>query len=127
VDPSVMGIAPTYATAKALQKAGMKLKDIDILEINEAFASVVIANERLFADRKFVEENFGDPDLLGEIDREKLNVNGGAIALGHPVGSSAARMALTILKEMKNRDLSTGLITMCIGGGQGGAMVLERK
>ncbi len=126
VDPAYMGIGPTYASALALKKAGMTLKDIDLLEINEAFAAVVIANERLFADREFVAETFGQADLLGEIDRERLNVNGGAIALGHPVGSSAARLALTILKEMTIRDKATGLIAMCIGGGQGGAMVLER-
>ncbi len=126
VDPAYMGIAPTYAIAKVLQKAGLKSRDIDLWEINEAFAAVVIANERLFADRKFVEQTFGEPDLLEPLNREKLNVNGGAIALGHPVGSSAARLVITLLKEMQRRDLKRGIAAMCIGGGQGGAVLVER-
>ncbi len=126
VDPAFMGIAPTYAIARVLQKAGLKSRDIDLWEINEAFASVVIANERLFADRHFVERTFGDPDLLAPLDREKVNVNGGAIALGHPVGSSAARLVITLLKEMQRRDVQWGIAAMCIGGGQGGAVLLER-
>ncbi len=127
VDPSHMGIAPTYAIAKALKKAGLKSRDVQLWEINEAFAAVVIANERLFADRRFVEQTFGDQTLLEPLDRERLNVNGGAIALGHPVGSSAARLVLTLLKEMKRRDLELGVASMCIGGGQGGAIILERR
>ena len=127
VDPAYMGIAPTYAIARALKKAGLKSRDIQLWEINEAFAAVVIANERLFADAQFVEETFGDKSLLEPLDRERLNVNGGAIALGHPVGSSAARLVITLLKEMKRRELELGIAAMCIGGGQGGAIILERK
>ncbi len=126
VDPAYMGIAPTYAIARVLQKAGLKSRDIDLWEINEAFAAVVIANERLFADRQFVERTFGDAELLTPLDRDKLNVNGGAIALGHPVGSSAARLVITLLKEMQRRDVHRGIAAMCIGGGQGGAVLLER-
>lgn len=127
VDPAQMGIAPTYAAAKALKQAEMKYSDIQLTEINEAFASVVIANEHLFADKKFVAKNFAKADLLSPIDREKLNVNGGAIAIGHPVGASATRLVITLLKEMKRRSLETGLAALCIGGGQGGAIILERK
>ncbi len=127
VPPAYMGIGPAYATAIALRNAGMKFFDIQLTELNEAFAAVVIANERLFANPEFVEKEFGDRELLSEIDRDKLNVNGGAIALGHPVGSTAARLVITLLKEMRRRNLVTGLATMCIGGGQGGAIILERK
>ena len=126
VDPAYMGIAPTYAIARVLQKENLKSRDIDLWEINEAFAAVVIANERLFADRQFVEATFGDAELLEPLDREKLNVNGGAIALGHPVGSSAARLVITLLKEMQRRDVQRGIAAMCIGGGQGGAVLVER-
>lgn len=127
VDPVYMGIAPAYAAARALQQAKMKFSDVQLTELNEAFAAVVLANERLFADKEFIARTFGKADLLSPIDREKLNVNGGAIALGHPVGSSAARLVITLMKEMKRRNLETGLATMCIGGGQGGAIILERK
>jgi acetyl-CoA acetyltransferase family protein len=127
LNPNDMGIAPTHASARALQKAKMKYQDIQLTEINEAFASVVIANERLFADKRFVGDTFGQADLLSPIDREKLNVNGGAIAIGHPVGASAARIIITLLKEMGRRNAATGLAAMCIGGGQGGAIILEKK
>ncbi len=127
VPPAYMGIGPAYATALALRNAGMKYYDIQLTELNEAFAAVVIANERLFANPEFAENEFGDRELLSGIDREKLNVNGGAIALGHPVGSTATRLVITLLKEMRRRNLTTGLATLCIGGGQGGAIILERK
>lgn len=127
VDPLYMGIGPAYATAKALKRSGMKFLDVQLTELNEAFSAVVIANERLFGDKKFVEAAFGQAGLLSPIDRERLNVNGGAIAIGHAGGASALRLVLTLLKEMKRRNFSTGLATMCIGGGQGGAIILERK
>ena len=127
VAPEYMGIGPAHATAKALQQAGMKFYDIQLTELNEAFAAVVIANERLFANRQFCEDTFGDGELLSPIDRSKLNVNGGAIALGHPVGATATRLVVTLVKEMRRRNLITGLATMCIGGGQGGAIIIERK
>lgn len=127
LDPARMGLGPAASTPIALKKAGTKFKDIQLIEINEAFAAQVIANEKVFKDRKLAQEKLGLENTLGEIDREILNVNGGAIALGHPVGSSGARLVLTLLKEMKRRDLSLGLATLCVGGGQGAAMVLERK
>lgn len=127
LDPKRMGLGPVYASAIALKKAGVSLKDIQLIEMNEAFAAQVIANERSFASRKFAKENLGLGEPLGEIDRDILNVNGGAIAIGHPVGSSGTRITLTLLKEMKRRNIETGLATLCVGGGQGAALVLERN
>jgi acetyl-CoA acetyltransferase family protein len=108
VDPRYMGIGPIPATRKALQKAGLTLSDMDIVELNEAFASqsIAVVNE------------------LG-IPKEKLNPNGGAIALGHPLGCSGARIMTTLVYEMKRRRAHYGLATMCIGVGQGLAVVVE--
>ncbi len=127
LDPERMGLGPVFSTPLALKQAGLTMKDIELIEINEAFAAQVIANEKCFASKKFAAEVLDLPKALGEIDRDILNVNGGAIALGHPVGSSGTRLVLTLLKEMKRRDLQFGLATLCIGGGQGGAMIVERS
>lgn len=108
VDPKVMGLGPIPATRKALQKAGLTIDDIDLIEANEAFAAQSLA----------VGKDLG-------IDPEKLNVNGGAIALGHPIGASGARILITLLYEMKKRGSKYGLATLCIGGGQGTAMIVE--
>ena len=113
LEPSKMGLGPAYAIPPVLKKAGLKLSDIDLIEINEAFAAQVLACRIALTS-------------TGEIDLARLNVNGGAIALGHPVGVSGARMVLTVLKEMKRRNAKFGLISMCVGGGQGGAAILER-
>ena len=109
VDPSIMGIGPVPASRKALQKAGLKISDMDLIEANEAFAAQAIAVGR---------------DL--EIPADKLNVNGGAIALGHPIGASGARILVTLLYEMQKRQSKLGLATLCIGGGMGAAMIVER-
>ncbi|MDZ7344025.1 MAG: thiolase family protein [candidate division KSB1 bacterium] len=127
LDPARMGLGPSLATPKALRLAGAAFKDIQLIEINEAFAAQVIANEMVFRDAKLSQKWLGREEPIGEIDRDLLNVNGGAIALGHPVGSSGTRLVLTLLKEMKRRDLNLGLATLCVGGGQGAAMVVERK
>ncbi|MCA9730839.1 MAG: thiolase family protein [Deferribacteres bacterium] len=127
VDPKRMGIGPALAAPKALHNAGVQFSDIQLIELNEAFAAQVIANEIAFKDNKVAKERLGLEKATGEINREILNVNGGAIALGHPVGSSGARLVLTLLKEMQRRDLNLGLATLCVGGGQGAAMVVERK
>jgi acetyl-CoA C-acetyltransferase len=108
VDPAFMGIGPVPASRKALERAGLTIDDIDLVELNEAFASQVLASAR----------------ELG-IGHEKLNVNGGAIALGHPLGSSGARMITTLCHELRRRGGRYGLATMCIGVGQGMAMVVE--
>lgn len=127
LEPSEMGLGPAFAIRKVLKRAGLTLKDIQLFEINEAFAVQVLACLDAMACKKFSEEHFGDSQPVGELDPSLLNVNGGGIALGHPVGVSGARLILTCLKEMKRRSLSRGLVSLCIGGGQGGAVLLERK
>lgn len=115
VSPSRMGIGPAFAIPEALAKAGLKLNDIELMEINEAFAGQVIACERQLKNNN-----------IGTLNRDILNVNGGAIALGHPVGVTGSRLILTLLKEMQRRNLSLGLASLCVGGGQGAAIILER-
>ncbi|MCF7803969.1 MAG: thiolase family protein [Candidatus Marinimicrobia bacterium] len=126
-DPKTMGLGPSFSTPIALDRAGLPFSEIQLLEINEAFAAQVIANEIAFSSQEFAEENLGRSEPIGEIDREILNVNGGAISLGHPIGASGNRIVLTLMKEMERRDLQFGLATLCIGGGQGGAMIIERE
>ncbi|MBI5143515.1 MAG: thiolase family protein [Candidatus Omnitrophica bacterium] len=126
LEPSKMGLGPAFSIPLVLNKAGLKLKDIDLIEINEAFATQVLACVRALASKKFAQENFSMSEPIGEIDMAKLNVNGGAIALGHPVGTSGSRLVLTLLKEMKRRSARLGLASLCVGGGQGGAIILER-
>ena len=109
VDPAVMGIGPVAATRKALSRAGLTVNDLDLIELNEAFASQSIACIREL-----------------DLDIEKVNVNGGSIALGHPLGCSGARIATTLLHEMKRREVRYGLATMCVGVGQGAAMIFEK-
>jgi acetyl-CoA acyltransferase len=126
LDPARMGLGPTYATPIALKRAGVKFTDIGLVELNEAFAAQVLANEIAMASAKYCRENLGLDGPVGDLDRDSLNVNGGAIALGHPVGVSGTRLVLTLLREMRRRDVALGLATLCIGGGQGAALVLER-
>lgn len=124
LDAHRMGLGPIYATKKLFDKTGTSLKDIDLIEMNEAFAAQVIANLEAFKSEEFCQKTFNSP-ALGEIDESILNVNGGAIALGHPVGMSGARIVLTALKELKRRNKNKALATLCIGGGQGAAFLLE--
>lgn len=126
LEPSKMGLGPAYAIPRVLDMAGLKLKDMDLIEMNEAFSVQVLACIKLLASKKFVQENFSRSEAIGEVNIDKLNVNGGAVALGHPVGSSGARLLLTLLKEMKRRNSKFGLASLCVGGGQGGAIILER-
>ncbi len=125
LDGSRMGLGPAYATAALLGRSGRTMADFDLLEINEAFAAQVIANERAFASASFAREHLGRDAALGEIDRDRTNVNGGAIALGHPVGATGTRLVITLLKELRRRGKARGLATLCVGGGQGAAMALE--
>jgi acetyl-CoA acetyltransferase family protein len=125
-DPAQMGLGPAYATRVALGRAGIGLRAVQLIEINEAFAAQVLAVLLAFASRQFARDELGLDAPLGEIDPDITNVNGGAIALGHPVGCSGTRLALTLLKEMARRELTLGLATLCIGGGQGAALLLER-
>ncbi|TKG96458.1 thiolase family protein [Puteibacter caeruleilacunae] len=123
--PDIMGLGPVFATNKMLANSNRVMADYDLVEINEAFAAQVIANERAFESVAFAKEYLSREEPLGKIDREKLNVNGGAIALGHPVGMSGTRLILHVLKELKRRDQKLGLATLCVGGGQGFAVELE--
>ena len=109
LSPEIMGLGPVEASKQALARAGMTIDDIDLVEINEAFAAQVLPSAR---------------DL--GIDEDKLNVNGGAIALGHPFGMTGARITTTLLNGLRTHDKTIGLETMCVGGGQGMAMVIER-
>ena len=127
LEPSEMGLGPVFAIYRVLKRSGLSMKDIQLFEINEAFAVQVLACLDALACKKFAEENFGESQAIGELDPKLLNVNGGGIALGHPVGVSGSRLILTCLKEMKRRSLKRGLVSLCIGGGQGGAVLLERN
>jgi acetyl-CoA acetyltransferase family protein len=109
IEPEIMGIGPVPATLQALEKAGLQLSDMDLIEVNEAFAAQYLA----------VEQELG-------LDREKTNVNGGAIALGHPLAATGTRLVLTLLRELQRRQGRYGLATACIGGGQGIAIICER-
>lgn len=108
VDPEIMGIGPVEAVPKALRKAGLRLADIEVIELNEAFAAQVVAVVRGL-----------------DLDQERTNVNGGAVALGHPLGATGAKLAVQILSELARREARYGLVTMCVGGGQGAAGVIE--
>jgi acetyl-CoA C-acetyltransferase/acetyl-CoA acyltransferase len=126
-DPARMGLGPVLATPPALRKAGgLSLHRMERIEINEAFAAQVLACFEAFDSRRFFEEHLGTAPE-GRPDPERVNVHGGAIALGHPVGASGGRLVLTLLREMERVDASLGLVTLCVGGGQGAAMVLERS
>lgn len=125
VDPRRMGLGPAASTPIALDRAGMTLDQMELIELNEAFAAVVLANMEAFASRAWA-ESIGRSDPIGELRPEILNVNGGAIALGHPIAATGARLALTLLSEMRRRGAARGLATLCVGGGQGGTIVFER-
>jgi acetyl-CoA acetyltransferase family protein len=125
-EPSRMGLGPAFSSPMALEAAGLEMKDVQRVEINEAFAAQVLACVKAFESREFASKHLGRAEAIGAIDPNILNVNGGAIALGHPVGTSGTRLVLTLLKELERENLNTGLATLCIGGGQGGACVVER-
>jgi acetyl-CoA C-acetyltransferase len=114
VDPAYMGIGPAFAMPKALERAGLSLDDVGLVELNEAFAAQCLA-----VGKEMVAQGHN-------WDREKVNVNGGAIALGHPVGCTAAKLVATLTHEMQRREVQYGIDTMCVGGGQGGCLILER-
>ena len=124
-DPARMGLGPVFATSRVLQQTGLKLSDMQLVELNEAFAAQVLGCLRGFESSTFCASNGCDGSKLGALDVDRLNVNGGAIALGHPVGATGTRLILTLLHELRRRSLSRGLATLCIGGGQGGAVVVD--
>ena len=124
-DPTRMGLGPVYAIAKAEQKTGLAVNAADLIEINEAFAAQTLAVLKCCESEQFAKKMLGRSSPVGEIRRDRLNVNGGAIALGHPVGATGARLVLASLKELKRQNLKRALVSVCVGGGQGAAIWLE--
>ncbi len=125
LDPAQMGLGPVHAATPILQRHGLGLNDLDAWEINEAFAAQVIACLRAWQDADFCRDALGLDGALGALDESKLNVDGGAIALGHPVGASGARIVLHLLQVLRRSGGRRGMASICIGGGQGGAMLVE--
>jgi acetyl-CoA acetyltransferase family protein len=126
-DPSRMGLGPVFAMAAAEKQTGLKLDDADLVELNEAFAAQTLAVLKCAKSEQFARKFLGRDHALGDIPSEKLNVNGGAIAIGHPVGATGARIVLTSLKELQRRKAKRALVSLCVGGGQGAALWLERN
>ncbi len=124
-DPARMGLGPVFAIAKAEEKTGLSVNYADLVEINEAFAAQTLAVLKCCESDKFAKKMLNRSFPVGEIRRDRLNVNGGAIALGHPVGATGARLVLTSLKELKRQNLKRALVSVCVGGGQGAAIWLE--
>ncbi len=126
VDPAQMGLGPVHAMVPLLKRHKLKADAIDYWEINEAFAAQVLACLEAFKDRRYLRETLRTRDPLGEIDPERLNVDGGAVSIGHPVGMSGARLVLHMMNVLEHHQARRGVASLCIGGGQGGAMLLER-
>lgn len=126
LDPRQMGLGPVHASTPLLQRYRLGFDDIDYWEINEAFAAQVLACLAAWRDKDFCRTELGLDNALGEIEPERLNVDGGAISMGHPVGTSGARIVLHLLRVLARNDAKRGMATLCIGGGQGGAMLIER-
>ncbi|MBT8135482.1 MAG: acetyl-CoA C-acetyltransferase [Gammaproteobacteria bacterium] len=127
LDPAQMGLGPVHAATPILQRHGLGLNDIDIWEINEAFAGQVLSCLAAWQDEDYCRNELGLDGALGELDMDRLNVDGGAISIGHPVGASGARIVLHALKALERSGGKRAIATLCIGGGQGGAMLLERE
>jgi len=125
LDPAQMGLGPVHAATPILQRHGLKLDSVDYWEINEAFAAQVLGCLAAWKDDKYCKEQLGLNGAMGELDQEKLNVDGGAVALGHPVGASGARIVLHLLRQLKRKNAKKGIASICIGGGLGGAMLVE--
>lgn len=127
LEPERMGLGPVFSTPVALKRAKLTLKDIGLMELNEAFAAQVLSCLKAFDSDDFAQKRLGISNKLGTVNPDIVNVNGGAIALGHPVGATGTRLVLTLIKEMERRNVQFGLATLCIGGGQGGSMIVERE
>lgn len=126
LDPAQMGLGPAYAMAPLLKSHKLGIQDVDFWEINEAFAAQVLACVAAWRDTDFCRNELGWDHAIGELDMELLNIDGGAISIGHPVGASGARIVLHILQILARKQAKRGIASLCIGGGQGGAMLLER-
>jgi len=128
VDPKdQLFMGPAYSTPIALDRAGLTLKDMELIEIHEAFSSQVLSNLRAFASRKFAEDKLFRTKALGEVDMDKVNVTGGSLAIGHPFGATGGRLILTLLYALQRRQAKFGLATICAAGGLGASIVLERE
>jgi acetyl-CoA acyltransferase len=128
VDPKwQLLIGPTFATARVLERTGLTLKDMDLVDFHEAFAAQILSNVKAMASRAFAEEHLGRGEPVGEIDMDRFNVMGGSIALGHPFAATAGRQIVTVLNELKRRGQNLALIAQCAAGAMGAAMVLERE
>lgn len=125
LEPEQMGLGPVHASTPILQRHGLALTDIDYWELNEAFAAQVLACQAAWRDEQYCREQLELPGALGEIPSERLNVDGGAVAIGHPVGASGARIVLHLLHVLRRNQARRGIATICIGGGLGGAMLVE--
>ena len=125
LDPAQMGLGPVHAATPILKRHGLGLNDLDYWEINEAFAAQVLGCLAAWKDQKYCRDELGLDNALGALDDGKLNVDGGAIALGHPVGASGARIVLHLLKTLRRNNAKRGIASICIGGGLGGAMLVE--
>ena len=126
LDPAQMGLGPCYAMAPIMQRHELDTPDIDYYEINEAFAAQVLACLAAWRDTEFCRTELGRDTAFTAIDEERLNVDGGAVAAGHPVGTSGARIVLHMLKVLERENARRGMCSICIGGGQGGALLIER-
>lgn len=125
LDPAQMGLGPVHASTPILQRHGLGLNDVDYWELNEAFAAQVLACQAAWRDDDYCRQQLGLPGALGTIDETRLNVDGGAVAIGHPVGASGARIVLHVLHVLRRNKAKRGIATICIGGGLGGAMLVE--
>lgn len=125
LDPSIMGMGPAYAIAALLKNNKLSIDKIDYFEINEAFAAQVLACIKALDDPKYCKDNFGWDHAVGKLDIDKLNVDGGAIAVGHPVAASGTRLTLHLARILQRRQARYGIASLCIGGGQGGAVLIE--
>lgn len=125
LDPACMGLGPVHASTPILQRQGLGLDDVDAWELNEAFAAQVLACQAAWQSDDYCRDHLDLPAALGKLDDEKLNIDGGAVAIGHPVGASGARIVLHLLHVLRRKKLQRGIATICIGGGLGGAMLVE--
>jgi acetyl-CoA C-acetyltransferase len=127
LDPAQMGLGPVHASTPILQRHGLGLNDIDAWELNEAFAAQVLGCQAAWESDEYCREQLDLPGALGRVDDAKLNIDGGAVSIGHPVGASGARIVLHLLHVLRRQKAKRGIATICIGGGLGGAMLVEAE
>ena len=127
LDPALMGMGPAHAMAPILSRRRLAIDDIDYWEINEAFAAQVLGCIEAWKEDDYCRQHLGTDGAIGEIPHEHLNVDGGGVSLGHPVGASGARIVLHLANTLKENNAKRGIASLCIGGGQGGAMLIENE